>query len=502
MGGGLPPGVITIVLLGVGGLLAFEIGVAAHDNSPLVAIIVLALPAVFLLVTSRLEQAVFIFLIYATFEGILKSVSSNNPVAFLLRDVVLIAILGKLLFGEGPGRITSVVQSKKFAVPAVVAPIFLFILVSAVQILNPTYDDPWTNFLIGLGGIHMRILPMVLLFAAYRMIERREQVERFHRLIMYLGLIVAVVLLVQVVLGPSRWASMGFAFYSQGAPNVYSPNAERAGVPRVSSTAQDAGAAAWFVLTALLISLNALTRSRKPDHSIMLDLAATGLLVLALALTFTRTAYMGLMLGGGAYLLLRRGQFGGRLPVIAAAVLLMVGLLAAVVPDTYMDAIAYRAQMSVLNPVMSYTSQQGGRFNLLLEIPSHIAQYPLGAGLGRTGPGQATFEKWFPDAHFFMVENGFGAVIFESSLIAGLAVAWIFGAILLKGLSITRHLRDEKIKGAATSMLVCVFVTFAAMFSMNPLDASPFNGYLWFLSGVLLALPKVEENEARAAALD
>jgi O-antigen ligase len=127
--------------------------------------------------------------------------------------------------------------------------------------------------------------------------------------------------------------------------------------------------------------------------------------------------------------------------------------------------------------------------------------YPLGIGLGRTGPAVAKFGAEI-QAHWDKYgtsainpgENYFQVLISETGLPGTITMLILTFAILWRGYKSYLRIEDNDLQWfsvASLSVLVSIFVVF---FGGPALVTAPLNMFFWFLSGALLKLPILDQE--------
>ena len=127
--------------------------------------------------------------------------------------------------------------------------------------------------------------------------------------------------------------------------------------------------------------------------------------------------------------------------------------------------------------------------------------YPLGAGLGRTGPAASKFKD---EMYAFQETNGgplamtsenyFLVMIAETGIPGTIVITLIALIILFRGFKIYLSTRDDDLKWVAISCWAVLFSIFFVFFGGPALVTPPLNLFFWFLGGVLLKIPVLDDN--------
>ena len=449
-----------------------------------------------LLAAARVPLAMLLLfnLAYITFEGLFKNITGNHPVSYLARDGLLAILFARWYLERQTGL------SDRWFATAFHRLLFIFVIISAVQIFNPLLDQYY--WLVGLAGVHQRLLPMVLFLAAWETMREHRTFELARRVIVASAVLVGVVLLLQISLGQERWRALGFTFYAQGASDVPSEG-RKYGVSRPASLAKDAGMAGWFLMAGAFATLGSLLRlDRSQARQWLFYALLTGFLVLCALLTYSRSVYLAMIAGVFVIALALPGR--GRLRLLlAGGIGLMLAILALqVVPDAHTGAVMTRLKVSVFNPIGAFTAASGGRLNQLVSIPDVLFDQPVGIGAGRTGPGVSVLRRWFPGAQTRLYENAAGATALELGVPGFVIWVAIYGTLFWLGARTLPRLKDSEWQLALTWCLAMVAATFLASFAMNPWDAAPSNIYFWFVCGTLIRIAvRVRSPEESAESL-
>ena len=233
----------------------------------------------------------------------------------------------------------------------------------------------------------------------------------------------------------------------------------------------------------------------------MLWLALAAMLV-ALLLTFTRSAYMALFVGVLVLLLFRpkllvRGTAAGAVLVI---VLVLVGLLASQMlfaeQASLVDAVADR----LLSP---FQEEHFGNIHRTSAIAASWAMFrdrPWGVGYGNYGFFYYDYRPLWGRATTDYLVNAFpvmsGGILFrlltETSIPGVLAFIWMVLAVMLEGINAQRRLAGDRFMDAAIIGLLAGFLTLMARIQMA--DSIHFT-YQWFFIAMIVAARRMAREE-------
>ncbi len=463
-------------------ILALEIVLAYQvaQIDPFYIAFLLVLMLVLVCVFFSLENAVLLLFVYMAFDGFIKNVTSYNTGFHIAKDVFLILIFLVYLLSR--------IMKNESIFPKTPAniPIIAFVIICLLQFFNPA-----THPVIALSGIKTHLLPIVLLPIAFFLFVNKQQIMRFMTVLVILGTIVALYSFVQYAQGPERVASMGPGFarvvYDRAAlwksPETSAINF------RPFSTAQDCGAAAMYYLITIPLALACLFSGESLGRKKFFLIGATAILFLALVISGVRSAWFATVIG-----LLFFGVLSKK--ARSLFVVLIVGAIAIYV-GTFLSGggIMERILMSS-NPWQAFMETRG--MNITTYLVWAIYAYPFGRGLGRAGPGEVVFAKWFPEeaGTFVGSDNYLLVMVYEAGILGALAILWIKLTILFNGYKIYNQIEDKEMKWIMAGILA-MFVAMLSTWLAGPtLISNPAGYYFWFLSGMLLKLGHIAVSES------
>ncbi|HXA50153.1 MAG TPA: O-antigen ligase family protein [Candidatus Acidoferrum sp.] len=206
-----------------------------------------------------------------------------------------------------------------------------------------------------------------------------------------------------------------------------------------------------------------------------------GPVALALTLTFSRTAYVGLAVGGLFLFLAERRP---NLKILVTATILIAGVGALV------DAVAPDSIAAALDTITDSTLS--GRSGVWNDIAARIPESPFGVGLGVYGKGLRGFGADLQLEGMGAVDNSFLLITVEQGLQAAALWMLLFLAI---GIRAFKNLRSVQTPlGTAVARMVWAWYwAFLAMgVTIDWFHALPIICPLWFFFGFQFALPALE----------
>lgn len=264
-----------------------------------------------------------------------------------------------------------------------------------------------------------------------------------------------------------------------GAPG--SIGAPQEGHIRVFSTLNSPFTFAIVLAVGILLGLG---RRRWSVVGVLLTLP----LIVALALTYVRSAWLALTVGLLTFVFSARGQAGGR--VVAIAAVCLFGLVAVGGSHPTTQAFVQRVT-SLGEPEEDVSAQERLDFTARL-LPTSVRQ-PVGAGLGQAGLA-AQLEGEEVDLELLNVDDGYLALLYQSGPFGLLLV---LGALFVSVRAAVRGLgRAPPGEKAARAALLAVLVALlVALASADVFFGLP-GAILWYLCGLALALESSGGDDA------
>lgn len=212
-------------------------------------------------------------------------------------------------------------------------------------------------------------------------------------------------------------------------------------------------------------------------------IAAGGLAGVALALTFVRSAWIGLVLGLLLAVLVARGIGGLRLAALAA----VVGLLFATVGSETGATGAVVDRASTLTDVESDVSFQE-RFETLVETVPEAVTAPLGHGLGSAGQASQLAGQ----QNFDVIDNGYVMILYQTGLVGFLLTLGPVGYVVW--MAMTRFTPDQRRRALP---LLAGLLTLAVMLASGDVLYGITGVLVWYCVGGLLAIDREQRVETR-----
>lgn len=436
----------------------------------------------------------FLFIFWLLFEDLARKFLGNGTIFFFGKDIlaaITYASLAKAkLRGEVPGF------RPPFAVP-----LALFFGLALIQVFNT--ESP--SVVYGLLGLKLYFYYVPLMFVGYALIQTGRDLERFLVYNVALGLLIAVLGIIQSVVGLTflNPAELAPELRELGNLTRESPLSHLS-VPSPTSVFASSGRFSWYMILVAVLASGAqayllLTRRRRAAWGFLgVGVAVVGAMQSASRGSILYTLISVLVLSAGfLWGAPRRWGHGHRLVkavrrsllIGAVGLFLMVQLFPTAIGANY----AFYAE--TLSPTSSATQLQDRTIdypigNLMKVFDDDRWPYGHGTGTASLGLqyvsqllGQPPPQVW--------VESGWGVLIVEMGILA--PFLWImWGATLLfYGWRVVRQLRETVYFPVGLSIL---WYAFLLLFPFTHMGMQPYqnyimNAYFWFLIGILFRLP-------------
>ncbi len=452
------------------------------------------------------RRGVYLFLIWLTFEDLVRKYSGNNMTVYFTKDVlVTVTYLG---FALALARR----ETRTFRPPFLI-PLACFAGLGLVQVFNPLSR----SLFYGILGVKLYFFYIPLMFLSYALIDSEAELKRFFRVTSGVGALVALVGIIQ-----------GLGYKNFLNPVHLAPELMELGhMTRVSYTARmslNAPAsvfvsqgrfASYLILLFILILAYAgyqrLRRERSRWTYIVLMLASV-----AVFLTGSRGALLyalaTLFLLGAGFLWGTKYQFLARARLTKAIRRGLVALTLGMVLVTWLSPRIIQGWWAfyyeTLWPNSPYyqlayrvETYPFAEFRKALEYPHWATGY--GIGTASLGAQYVTGVLHQPASAAPAVENGFGILLLEMGILApALWLGWCV-ALLLAGWKALARLRDTALFPVGFAILWYIFwlLLLQTWGGIAQYQNFVMNAYLWVLIGILFRLPKLAaRSRAHAAA--
>ena len=440
------------------------------------------------------RAGLFLFVLWLLFEDLARKFLGNGLIFFFGKDILAAITYASLLKAKAKGEVA-------WFRPPFMAPLGIFFGLALVQVFNT--ESP--SIIYGLLGLKLYFYYVPLMYVGYALIENNRDLERLLVFNILPGLVIAVLGIIQSVVGLSFLNPTELAPELQALGNLTRASPlTRLTVPAPTSVFASSGRFAWYMIVLAIMALGAqayllLTRQKRAAWGFLgIGVAIVGAMQSASRGTIIYTAISALVLSAGFLwgAPWRWGQ-GHRLVkavrrsmlVGAAGLFLMVQLFPTAIGANY----AFYAE--TLAPTSSATELQYRAIDYplgnLQKVFEH-EKWPYGYGTGTASLGLQYVSRLLGQtAPQVWVESGWGVLIAEMGIIA--PFLWIFWSAVLLYYSwrVVKQLRQTSYFPVALSIFWYAFlllVPFTHM-GMQPYQNYVMNAYFWLLVGVLFRLP-------------
>ncbi len=492
-----PAVAILLVLVIVGAIYLGQGLERAEDSGTYVKLTLGLLACAFAPIVLRSwRTSLGLALIYLFFSGFLTHLTHYDDTMRLAKFVLVALVVGHFVLEKTILRHETIWPDDPEAVRTTQY-ILALTLLAILQTANPHWSSLKVGLIASIPSLLTHILPMHLFVIGYHLLERRETLRHFCHLIVGLVTIMAIFSWVQhFYLGFEGMAALSptietvlireHVWLSDYRP-VYKP----------ISFAADAGAASYFMALGLIFCATILSRSGLRIWTQIYLLASGMLMSVALLLTYVRVSFVISVLG-----ICGVAALGRSAKVLLLLVILMASMFT--LNEVEDDFLLIRFT-ELTNPVDSFQRNRGMQAGIIWVF---MRNYPLGTGVGRSGP-VPYYKAPLADQRVGVAsENYFGAVALELGIPGVLLLSWIFLRIVYQGWRSCYRLESHELRVYGYGALATLVAVLITGFSGQMLYTTPSNFLFWFVAGILCSLGALErralaqEAELRAASLE
>ncbi|MBC8138346.1 MAG: hypothetical protein H8F28_20910, partial [Fibrella sp.] len=425
------------------------------------AVIVLAIFGLALVDT---WNAIFLFFVYLSLEGMYKYTSNFHPVVYIMAPILSSTIFvawrirtrGELERKEAktktpakPSLFQRTSGSQEVGLPRIAPWVLALIALSFLQSANP--DSP--GFINSMNGaIVWYIGPMAFFFIAYFALEHRREAMGFIYTVLVTGFVVSAYAVVQFYLG-KEWVDSHVPGMQNMAIFNYTVGEGRAiegGAYRPPSTAPITGGYVIVSCLAMLAALCIATMPRMVTWRRTLALLSVSVMAMALAVSGVRQVILNLCVVIPILLGLSVRRFEDTIRIY-----FMIFMLAALLTVSFITAdIAAEGKLSrrygsvfTGNPLENYANNRG---NSLGYIPRAIAVRPFGIGIRRGTRGGAEGPGFIRGSDGVQVLNNretqWNTIHADLGVFGLICLMGFFGTVLYQGARICRTLPDPNLR--------------------------------------------------------
>jgi hypothetical protein len=459
------------------------------------------------------RRGVYAFLTWLVFEDLIRKYLGNNLAMFFAKDAIIAVTY--------VGMIAALRRRKLLTFrPPFLLWLSIFAWVGVLEVFNP--NSP--SILYGLLGLKLYFYYVPLMFAGYALLRTEDDLYKFLRVNLWIGLVVSALGVAQSILGleflsPSL-ADLAPELRDLGHEIRESPISHLR-VERITSVFVSDGRFGEFLTLFFLLGFGAaayfLLRGKRGR---VLVFPAVGVIVLATVMTGQRGPFVYLIantlvlfvaLFWGAprkrRQIFRVGKVVRKAVIFAAAAIL---LMVAFYPDVIRARWAMYAE--TLSPESS-ASDLGFRVwdypEKNLESVFSQANWKLGNGIGTASLGVQYVSKVLGKPPLPIgAESGFGTLILEFGVVGPfLWMAWTV-SLLLAAWKVVRRLKQTPLFpiGFVFFWYEVYLILICTFYGLVAYENYLMNAYLWLTVGMLFRLPRLlaekqkDENQPLPAA--
>ncbi len=461
------------------GAVSLLVGTHAAAPSAIVAVGVAAGVgiAAWMFFSESIDGPFVVFMLYlGLLDGFLKLRTNSSDIT-LGRDALMYAILAGFLA-------RAVLQRRRLSLPPLSGWPLAFTVLVLAQLANPAD----TGLVHSLGALrpHLEFVP--LFFVGYAVLQTPARLRTFFVLLLVIATANGVVSAVQLELTPAQLASWGPGYAARIEGNGTGVNNVSArvfytstGVARTRpfGLGDDSGVGAGWGMLALGGALALVTLARRRT------VGRIGLLLclgppLAIVSGESRAVLVASLVGLLAYVYLATTarRF---VPTLAGVIMGLVALVAVVAYISSVAGAGVFDRYATITPSKIAATTNADRGGSLDLIPTFFTRYPLGNGLGSSGPaaqfagGGNTGSNAETEPTFLLSELGIPGL---------LLVAGFYLRILWLGVTRVRRL-DPDTRIFVAALLTGFFAMATMWIASTTTDTSPYAPYTWFAAGAL-----------------
>jgi hypothetical protein len=477
---GLAGNAVLVLLVAV---LAPVLGVLIGAGWSLAVAAVVLLGVAFAVGMADWRRPVRGLLLYLPFSGIpFVLLYPDAHASTLLKDAlfVLPAYAGFVAYWASRHR-----RAAERAIPGLLLALFATLVL--VQVFNPASP----GLLVGAIGAKVWLLYVPLCYLGYQLVEDRRQLAGLLRLMSVAAVVPAAIGIAEAVLFRAGRHDLVYGWYGEAAQSVTQGFTEftlggGGSLRRVPSTFPFV--AQYFSFTAAMVAVTYAWWRGTPARTRSATRCGVWLLLLlAGLLSGARAAFLFL-----PFLVALILAFEGRtarfaLVRLVAPAALLLGLAAAVLGTTAYGVLGHATEVGVeeFGHVFLDGFRQGLSQTLMglgTGVDTNAARFALGQPDRFAGVDGTWYESWYVKA---LLELG----------VAGLVIlALLFGSLVTRALRQHVRLHDPGLKTVSAALIGLLLWNLVFNIKAQYLDIDPMNVYFWLLLGVLLKLPKLDEE--------
>jgi hypothetical protein len=439
------------------------------------AVVVLLALAVWMFFSERYEVTLAVLLLYlGLLDGFLK-LKTGSSIVTLGRDVLLYAIAGGAV-------VRSIIRHQAPRLPKITALVLLWVAICLAEVLNPVVP----SISHAVAGVRQHIEFVPLFFLGYAVMRSERRLLGLLALILGVAAANGLVSLVQSHLSPAQLAAWGPGYASDILGTAFQSGrtfVTAAGQSFVRPPALGSDLGFGGVVAAMAVPGALALAAAGGEYRRYLPLVGGGvvLVVVGLATSQSRTAVVTAAVAILVFMALSVTSRRGLTVVVMVAALSLVSYVG--VTTVFKGVTSAPNRYASIAPTKAIATTVSYRQRTLELIPSYLADYPLGDGIGNNGPagGSAVGGRTFihldaeSEPTFLIAELG----------APGLLVMLVITLYAIKmgvALRVVEGRRLQLALAALTAVFISLFVTWVVGVDSANSPSSPF---IWLALGTL-----------------
>jgi hypothetical protein len=443
------------------------------------------------------RNGVYLFLAWLLFEDSARKFLGNNMAIYFAKDALLLIVY--LSFFAAYRRKDPDLHTFR---PPFLPVLLVFVWYAAMQMFNPAS----TSIFYGVLGIKLYFCYVPLIFVGYAMINSEADLRKFLNINLGLMLIIALLGIVQSIVGPRFLNPEVIADDIRLLSETYRVSAAGVRVYRPTSIFVSTGRfadlliVAWFLVFGF--SGYVLLRDRRGRLFAFLSLAVTAA---ACVMCMSRGVFLwsiiGAVVGSVAFLWGAPWRHGEALRTIRALQRAALGIGLAVVVLLFAYPDAFLGRLAVYSETLDPRSPTNELVHRARDYPLQnflaafdYPRWPYGYGIGTISLGGQYVSRFFhARPSVGGVEGGFGTIVVEMGIFGLILWITVSAAIAFSAWKVVRGLKGSPWFPLAFMILLYAILLLLPMtfISMDAYQDFISNAYLWLLLGILFRLPEL-----------
>lgn len=426
------------------------------------------------------QFSLFFIISFIWFQGFFKIISNYHPIVHVGADLVVLALLFKVLF-------------VKPATYKEIPPFTALFLLHFTWVIVTCFNPYSLSIVSSIAGAKVYVTMFLLYFFGYYLTNNLRDVKKLFALFIILTIAQTAFTIYQGFIGPSSIVSLhpgyqiqlnryiGYAFRPFGLTNL--PGGPSVYIfPVIPLLAYFIYAQRFGLLKVIYISF--------------LPLMGT-----ALFFCQVRSAIAKAVIASGFFVV---GMVTSRLPISAIkrayalmgtaviavfTVFAMSYLMTASITSYEDNEMSIDRSSSTFDVGAMATARRGG----IDRFVAYVQQVPFGAGFSRVGAASGAFEGenkndvYFKPGYFFS-DNLFIHLLIELGIPGLIILTMLIGCILFAGLRVWRGEKRRELIGPQLAILSALLAIAAGSYGAEGIIYNPESGFFWLFAGVMMSM--------------